>query len=304
MEKIKKLTKTKKHSKNKIFQYLLFVIIFGISIALSYTPQNAKAKKAINTMKYLENEETYYYDIDEDGKKESIKYVSTSDDDYNAKLVIYVDGKVYYKIEETGALGYGVTLCDLYSKKRGMNLIVYSTSDSFCLEGLRVLKCGTKKADTIATMSPGKKGRLEIYRIDSKMKQSKKEGFFYLYPDTPASTSIGSYFVEVEFKIKGKKIVPVEQKSYKLEQHVYQSENYGEKYMRLNISRTAYKESACKTKLYSLSKGTRLTPKVIKFSGKKVYLKVEVRTGKYKGKVIWIKEPSDKVLFQAVPLWG
>lgn len=180
------------------------------------TGTQSQAKRLMDKPKVLKEGKTYRYDIDGDSKKEKIKIEEEGDSDkYKVKTTIYVNDKKYAVVSESGSFSHEVFLCDLYAKKKGMNLVVLGTSDSDCLGKFRVYHMAAKKMTLIGQMKGGTKKNLKINRLAMKLSQAKDEGNFYIYPDTPIYlNNFGCYYTRVQCKIENKKVKIVPQQSY------------------------------------------------------------------------------------------
>lgn len=265
----------------------------------------SQAKKLMDKPKVLKEGKTYRYDIDGDSKKEKIMIEEEGDSDkYKVKTTVYVDGKKYAVVSENGSFTHEVFLCDLYAKKKGMNLVVMGTSDSDCLGKLRVYKMAAKKMTLIGQTKGGTKKNLKINRLAFKISQAKDEGNFYIYPDTPIYlNNFGCYYTKVQCKIEDKKIKVVPKK------------NYAYKYdytFKLARNTFMYASASKNSAQITLKAGTRLNVQKIQFvsrdSEDRVTSYVQVKTKS--GKTGWFYDTpildydSYVPLFVNTPLWG
>lgn len=279
----------------------LFVGIAGVLLG----DTTSQAKKLIEKPIALVQGKTYRYDIDGDNKKEKISIEEAGDSEsYKVKTTIYVDNKKYATVSDKSAFNHSVYLCDLYGKKKGMNLITIGTADSDTFTKMRIYKMGAKKMTQIARMNAGVKKNLNIYGILEKIDVAKEEGKFYIYPDTPIFlNNFGCYYTKVMCKIDGSKISVIKEKSYT---------NVYDYTFRLARNTFMYKDANKNSEQITLKAGVKL--KVLKIMPVSVIQDgsttsfVQVQTKK--GKTGWIYDApiedynSYVPLFKEIPTWG
>lgn len=281
------------------------VFLLVLTGVLAVTGSESQAKRLLDKPKMLMEGKTYSYDIDGDNKIEKIMVESEGDDDnYIVTTTVYADGKQYAKVKEKGCYSHTVVLCDLYSKKKGMNLIVYGTSDSDCIGKVQVYKLGAKKMTKIAQMKSGTRGKLNYIRMLGKIKQGNEEGAFYIYPDTPFYLNyFGCYYTKVKCQIQGNKIKWNEQKNY----------SYEYKYtFRLQVNMSLYSKADLQSQVTTLKPGIKMTVKKIqpikRTKDGKTYSFVQVTTAS--GKTGWIYDQpivdyeNYVEVFKSMPAWG
>lgn len=281
------------------------VFLLVLTGVLVVTGSESQAKRLLDKPKMLMEGKTYSYDIDGDNKIEKIMVESEGDDDnYIVTTTVYADGKQYAKVKEKGCYSHTVVLCDLYSKKKGMNLIVYGTSDSDCIGKVQVYKLGAKKMTKIAQMKSGTRGKLNYIRMLGKIKQGNEEGAFYIYPDTPFYLNyFGCYYTKVKCQIQGNKIKWNEQKNY----------SYEYKYtFRLQVNMRLYSKADLQSQVTTLKPGIKMTVKKIqpikRTKDGKTYSFVQVTTAS--GKTGWIYDQpivdyeNYVEVFKSMPAWG
>lgn len=281
------------------------VFLLVLTGVLAVTGSESQAKRLLDKPKMLMEGKTYSYDIDGDNKIEKIMVESEGDDDnYIVTTTVYTDGKQYAKVKEKGCYSHTVVLCDLYSKKKGMNLIVYGTSDSDCIGKVQVYKLGAKKMTKIAQMKSGTRGKLNYIRMLGKIKQGNEEGAFYIYPDTPFYLNyFGCYYTKVKCQIQGNKIKWNEQKNY----------SYEYKYtFRLQVNMSLYSKADLQSQVTTLKPGIKMTVKKIqpikRTKDGKTYSFVQVTTAS--GKTGWIYDQpivdyeNYVEVFKSMPAWG
>ena len=281
------------------------VFLLVLTGVLAVTGSESQAKRLLDKPKMLMEGKTYSYDIDGDNKIEKIMVESEGDaDNYIVTTTVYADGKQYAKVKEKGCYSHTVVLCDLYSKKKGMNLIVYGTSDSDCIGKVQVYKLGAKKMTKIAQMKSGTRGKLNYIRMLGKIKQGNEEGAFYIYPDTPFYLNyFGCYYTKVKCQIQGNKIKWNEQKNY----------SYEYKYtFRLQVNMSLYSKADLQSQVTTLKPGIKMTVKKIqpikRTKDGKTYSFVQVTTAS--GKTGWIYDQpivdyeNYVEVFKSMPAWG
>lgn len=284
--------------------WILFLLCLGMVL---FGGEEAQAKRLLSKSKSLQAGKTYHYDIDGDKKKESIRLVTKRQGNAKVTSTLYVDRVKYYQLKEKGVdCGHVADLCDLYSKKKGMNLILYTLGSSDRISCVRVIQCGKKKGKLIAAMNSGMKGMMEFYRVKGKVIQNKEEGAFTLNVDTPFYLNyFGCYYAKIKWKIAGKEIQPIVQTDY----------TYNMKYtFTLRKSIIAYDiPDTLKGDPSVLDAGTKLSvlavrPRTWDTDSETHTSYVKIKTSR--GKIYWIYdepvEPMDATAyyFKEIPAWG
>ncbi len=202
--------------KKKMLKHVVYTVLLCMMFILFFDGRESQAKRLLKKSKSLQPGKTYSLDIDGDKKKESVQFLSKRNSDDLTVSTLYVDGKKYYQWKAKSAdYDHQVDLCDLYAKKKGMNLVMYEVGSSECIGKVRVLQCGKKKGKSIASMSAGVKGKMDFVRFKGKTIQGKEEGTFTLNVDTPFYLNyFGCYYSKIKWQIKGKKIQPIVQTDY------------------------------------------------------------------------------------------
>lgn len=291
---------------SKRFFCLMLTVVFSIVGILGIQTPPTQAKRIINKVKLLENGKTYSYDINGDGKKESIlvKVVETYSNNIAITTTIYVNGNVYYKVKSKYGIGAQVLLCDLYANQKGANLLIEHYGESDGLSSLRVIKCEQDKGTLLASMSGKTFGKLNIYRINLSSLKVTGNGTFTMLVDTPIYLgNFGCYFVSIPFKISGKKIKLTPKKSYKI------SSDFTYKLKKQATLYTKPSKKASKTTLAVGSKLKIVAVYPVSYNQKKYIATSFVKVKTKSGKTGWIFDKSNvsdenKLCGLNIPQWG
>lgn len=278
--------------------------------------KNEKPKKEKNhtfpmKKKFLKANKIYSVDLDGDKKKEKIQIKKRKGIDryYYQYLDIYINKKLIKRVKVNGYFSQknNVAIVDLNKKDKRKEILICLCSENGCIEHFDFYHLKKKKGKLVSLL--GKKDG--ISRIPKRMRQDKK-GNFSFYADFYNET-LGCFYMKWNFQMKRDKISVKNNKTFLLDQSVYHGEAskmYGNKFMSLRKDVEAYKDAGGKTKIGLLTSRTRILPKVIKFTrkhsfkGKQIYVQVKPQNGEYKGRLLWIKVPANKRLFEITPSWG
>ena len=237
----------------KVLHISLFALlsILCLSAAVLLNTNQAQAKRMINKAKYLKEDKVYKLDLNGDGKKDKVKYKATENYDKGySRVKVFVNGKKFYQKKLDG-FSANVVVCDLYAKQKGMNLFVYATADSDCFTTGWFLKCNSKKAKVISKFKNGLYDKLELYRFGGKFQQTKEDGCFNLYADTPFYiTAFGCGIYKVPCRLSQGKVKLIDAKTYKCTfKYTY----------KLKRAMTLYKKADTSSTSFTAAAGTKLT---------------------------------------------
>lgn len=297
--------------KSALFSKSVLVLFLTLVLTMSLFPifPKAAASKPM-AEKELKAGVTYEYDLNGNGKKDAIRYtvkqasIPSIDSDYGCRLTLFINGKKSYSKTVDSALNARLSICDLNSKDGYLDLILYFTSDSACLDYMGFLRYSGSKITTIKSIISNKTnqfGQALIYRV-SGISNIKSDGNFSIVADTPCSLNgIGSYLCRVPFQSKGNKITAVSSNTYSITSH---SRKYNYKAAK---TIPAYKKAnSSSKKAFSIKKGGTVNLLKVKVSNSDkdnwAYIKTKA------GKTGWIHLPEsydyDNPLFQQTPAWG
>lgn len=254
--------------------------------------------------KNLDKDIKYKYDLNKDGKKETLSYSVTSTGEYTCRIKIFVNGvTVLSRVVD----GYSCTvqICDLNKKDKSLDLSVYSTSDSYCLEDFFLLRYKGKKFEAIKEFNykTGVPKNISIYRIGG-IKKVKGNGTFSIVADTPYyNFKFGCYYVDIPAKATTSKVTFPTASSYTVTGYTKTFQ------YKLATSMVLYKKASLSSdKLGTLSSGTKFTAKSIKplsvaTNDGAIFVKVKTSAGKT-GWIYFPADTGDKQYLEMVPGWG
>ena len=284
---------------------LSFAETFATEQGIAFTTGKTVTSPVQETV--LKAGKTYSVDLDGDGKKEKVKYkikYSKFAEGWGDGCSVSINGKQIKKIKAPFHVSDwqpNVVIVDLNKKDKKKEILVRLTSDSGCKEYYEFYHYSKKKKKLIPMLGTQKR----IIRTPDRIRSDGK-GKFSFYVDH-YNEVIGCCYTKWNLTLKKDKIVVNNKSQFQLDQMVYDESRYGvydKNFMALKKGINAYKTSACKTKLYTIAKGTHLTPLILKYKGKNVYVKVEIQDGSHKGAVVWIKAAKNSTIFKQVPSWG
>lgn len=268
----------------------LTVIMLIIGIAISF-PQKIKAaeKKVYETLK---DSKTYYYNLDQKGKKESIKVTSLSKE-YEENHQIYHDWNVTVTVNRKAIYNkkferhrsdspVKVMVTDVDKQDKQMELLIIE-GDSMYLDWVADIKHiyyyqyktgKVKRKQDLATIV--KKGIPNIYNLHGMKKNAflatngNKEIYTKLCLKIP---NFDYVHLKLKLALKNGKFVRPSAREYALVDGIIMFT------MKRNL--TAYTKAGGKEKAFTIKKGEAVGPCRIYFSkNKKIYLKVKDKNGK------------------------
>lgn len=183
--------------KKRVLFWLPGILFLAFAGILFMDGNTVQAKRLLEKPKALLEKKVYQYDVDGDKIKEKIMVkTKVNDTKYIVTTTVYVDEKKYAVVTEKGSLCHHVYLCDLYAGKKGMNLLIYGTSDSDVIGKVQVYRLGKKKMTKIAQMKGGYKGKLSFVRMLGKIKQGSEGDILHL----PGYANVSELFWMLLFK--------------------------------------------------------------------------------------------------------
>jgi hypothetical protein len=274
------------------------VLLFSaLAIILFAPPSNSLAADTngkLENVKTLKQNTVYKYDLNGDGKVESIQYkVSVKEAQHTATLKLYINKKLCLTKEEDG-LSFRIYLLDLNQSDNYMDLFIHTVLESDCADDAFFVQYnGSKLFHTTAFTPKDLTKDFNIYRYS--LSGTDGKGNFTFKIDTPVfSPSIGCYFSFISFQLKDEKISLTSAKTFTLSKD---SKTY-----RYEAAKTisAYKTAGSKSVAYKVKRGdTVIFDKMYLSKTGKVYFRM-INDKKQMG---WIRSDLDN-LFAELPLWG
>lgn len=281
-----------KNLRKFFYSFIIFAILIFMQPINSYaaTKTISDVKKVVS----LEENTIYKCDLDGDGKKESLQYKLTVDEEkHTVKLKLYINSKVRYT-KTTNGITYWVSLFDLHKDDNRPDLFIQTKAESDTVTNALFAHVNQDKSVNTTAFNPDKITkslnfcRYSLYGTDG-------SGNFTLSVDTPIySPAIGCYYCYITFQDKGGKISLKPANTFKLE-------DYSKKYCyKAAKGFSVYKKAGSKAVAYKVEKGSLVTfdQMYLSKTGKAYF-----RIINGKGKKGWI--PSDlENLFTEIPAWG
>lgn len=289
-----------------------FKIILCLVMVFTAMPEfrlQAASHTNIKSSKVLQPNKTYYYDLNGDGKDESIYFTQTDKNEDNVQIELYVNNKkVLSKTEEINAI---VKLSNLNQKDKYIEFEIAFQGEDAMITFLGFYRYKNSKLTKMFTTNGQKSyNGLNLYRYDGV--RTGKNGTFYIKSDTPFSISaMGCYYCYMPFKIKGDKITAKKVKNYEtFSPFVSASGRTKAMQFKANKELKAYtKASTSSKKAFTIKKGEKLTiTKIhpVSFKEDKKSAFVYVKKGTKKG-WIYLKNANydyGNPVFEQTPAWG
>lgn len=272
-------------------------------------PDSKVQEKSTIKTKVLSQDKVYSYDLDNDGKKEKIKYTIRKNDIMQEKMeiVLYINNKEVYRKKMAYALTAQYTIADINKIDGYLDLFLMVTSDSYCLEYAAFQQYQSNKIKTLTSSLNNKDIQFirgyEIEGVDGK-------GNFKAVIDTPFNLeAVGNYYCYIPFIMeKG----TIKQKKVNTYSFAAYSKNF--KYI-LKQEIKAYEKASISSKIVrTIKKGEPITISKIKLSASGNDLKEKVSISAYayiedkNGKKAWMyldkKYNWNHPLFKETPAWG
>lgn len=276
--------------KRKISLFLAFLLSFTFLFA-TINETNYSDAASTNIIKTLKERTNYYYDLDNNGKKEKIYYKqSYKDSTGKYTIYLYINGKLMKtKTAYSGLVywDYKVTIYDFNKKDKYKEIAVELYDEMY---------------NTYTGIMRYKSGKLTEYKIDphnlrgavnystiyaENIRKTTPDGYIHLeVRDLYGEKFMGNYTVEVKYKVDNNGVSKPSTYTFNT-LNITKSNNYIAK-----NKMYAYTTTALSKKAFTISKGSKVKVySMYKSKGGTVYLKVKNSSGKYG----WIKVGSSLV---------
>lgn len=281
----------------RLFKQFMLSVLIAVFCFLSFSGNSLlqvnAATKSTTSIRTLEKDKKYKFDLNCDGKVEEIYFqVTANDEDWEATFKLFINGKLHLTKKERG-FGYYVQLCDIDTKDNYLDLFVINQMESDCSDYAAFMRYDGNKINEITGLKENIANKnLSLFRYS--LGTVKGDGTFTLLVDSPIfSETIGCYNCFLPYQIKNNKITSVKQKTFAL--HKYSREY---KY-KAKKSFQAYKSAGSKSVAFTVKKGTQVTfDRIYVTPAGKLYVRAVSS-----GKSGWISGDI-KDLFIERPLWG
>jgi len=196
--------------KKRLLLALALVVLVGGTI--NNTDISAKSKNVINN---LEQDKNYTYDLDKDGKKDTLKY---SWNEEKAVISISINGKVAKKInldKEYGFYNVNLQVADIDKKDKTLDLFVYgfAFSEDVCYSALFEMKDGKLKK---IFQPKGKQLNEGIWLREGYLFDTDGKGNFSINMDRAINCDYltGNHWDAIPYKLKDGKVSRVKTEYY------------------------------------------------------------------------------------------
>lgn len=248
--------------------YFAIVMVGLCAMALHFTSVNTAAKET--KMQNLENNKTYYVDLDGDGKKETIRYyeVFGTQRDF-VRFYLFINGKqCIYEYDEETIFSPSVQIADLNSKTKGKEVVFAKRGDSDSNIQTIVYQYSNGNLKKYFSF----KDQKELVRSELLCKQP-GNGKVRIVTDTPYYNShFGCYHMQINYKIVKGQLKKIAQKTYTT--GTYYEENGKIKktpiYYYATKKLSVKKSMKSKKTKFTIKKGQRFYVEKINISKKKV----------------------------------
>ncbi|SHO48113.1 SH3 domain-containing protein [Anaerocolumna xylanovorans] len=284
--------------KLKVSNYVKGILFLGILTMglLLATGSSFAAQKSsgLDGVKILDKDTTYQYDLNGDGKADTIQYKTTENDEkHTATIKLYINKKLCLTKTDDG-LFFRVFILDLYKNDNHLDLFIHTGMESDGVKNAFFVQYdGTKIVNKIKFDIDKLTKNFGTYRYS--IEETDGKGKFTTAIDTPIySKATGCYYCYVSFILKDNKISIVPASTYTLTKF---SREYTYKAVK---GFSVYEKAGSKKAVYQVKKGDKVTfdRMYVSKTGKAYF-----RIINSKGKKGWINSDQEN-LFAELPLWG
>lgn len=284
-----------KSKKNYYAKVMLYLSILVAAIFLK--PGNCSAAdkdSKLEGIKLLKGNTAYEYDLNGDGKTDTIKFKVTENElEHTATLKLYINNKLCLTKKDDG-LSFGIYILDLNKKDNHLDLFIHTTMESDCSKNVFFAQYDGKNIVNKIPLNFDKLAKdISIYRFS--LEKTDGAGKITLLVDTPVySKATGCYLCYISYNVKDNKISMVPADTYTLSKY---SREYQYKAVK---AFTAFSETDLKKLAFKVKKGDKVTADKIYISKTgNLYFRITDNKGN-KG---WI-DSNQENLFAEFPSWG
>lgn len=305
-----------KKNKQWMKQMMFSFIMMGIFVFFSFAGQTVKAETFDNAKK-LKAGQSYYFDLDQDGKKETIQFKKKRINDDEKEMSLYVNKKIVYKAKEYG--DWNCYVMDINKKDKHLDLMFLATGNSQYISHLSFAyykdgKIVERKQDKYWEDCPFGFG--EAFKTKEMKIKTDGKGTVMLPLDTYFYLpSLQKYVAYVGFQVKDNTIQQKKMKSYPLIYGKGAQSGLKNKQYKLNRSCYLY-DTASKNgkKLRMLKKDETITIEAIlpnqknretnRYEKMTAYAYIKDKNGKYGWIYLDSKSPYDGGVLKETDVWG
>lgn len=258
--------------KRKISVLLLF---FGILVGVMISAGKAEAA----SVKNLEENKEYKFNLDGKGKKERLSYSMTKKGIYK----ININGETVKEIKlNSDFYSPKMQIFDINKKDKKLDIWVYAYSDSEDIRYSALYEYSDKQVKRIWNLTAGNDYDSMYWRGCGFIASTNGKGKFTVVMDraVQADSLTGNHFDKVEFQLKNGKVRQLSDKTY------YFYETYGSNYSEdkglITVGKTIFYTGHSKTsKTFTVKKGVKCYPKKMYIEeNKRVWVLFKTEKGK------------------------
>lgn len=257
--------------KNKILIALLMLFMVAM---IPCRDTNAASK--INN---LEAGKTYRYDLDQDGKKEQIKYELTD----AGKYIIYINGKVK-KTVNLGDWYYEPQLqvMDIDKKDGYLDIWAYCYRDSEDIGYSALYRYNNKKLSRVWNLAYDPDSEGDFQQCSGYICSTDGTGSFTVVMDRTLHLKelVGNHWDRVKYRIKDNKVTRVSKKEFYFERTLALNDDYKDESLICAKKTRFYRNHTKKDGTFTVKKGTKVYPvKAYIASENVLYVQYKTKSG-------------------------
>ena len=277
--------------------------ILSLTLALSATMlplENVEAKgnTCIKGLKSLEKGKEYQYDIDGDGKKDTIYWSLKGVDDSKETLSVYVNEKEIYTLKDTVAEDRRVSFCNIDNKDDFVEILVEESEINYSMKSCAFLRYNKGKVSTLFHSDGTEK--IKRYGVDVFANWTVKGNGIVIQKNSSCfnTYTTGCIELQVPLKLKNEKLVYGVKNQYILN-HIQRS-TLGKYNYKAGNEIKVYKDARIKSGIaFTLERGKRFYARKLRvmnwskdengyYVGTKFFLQIKTKDGR----TGWVFIPS------------
>lgn len=214
----------------KKFMKQFAILSLALSLSATMLPlQNIEAKgnTSIKGLRSLEQGKEYQYDIDGDGKKDTIYWALKAGNGSKETLSVYVNEKEIYSLKDTVAEDRRVSFCNIDNKDDFVEILVEESEINYSMKSCAFLRYNKGKVSTLFRSDGTEK--IQRYGVDVFANWTVKGNGIVIQKNSSCfnTYTTGCIELQVPLKLKNGKLVYATKNQYALNNrhHKYQAGN-------------------------------------------------------------------------------
>ncbi|MDD3172345.1 MAG: hypothetical protein PHF63_01535 [Herbinix sp.] len=193
----------------KNIRKMVLMFAMGCLIALMHTDRaEAKSTKVVT----LEEGKEYKYDLNGDGKTEKIECSTISYNEEQLLIRLTINKKVKYSVKKYYGQGINFSIIDIDSKDKYKEIYVKEEEGNFQFSGANFYRYNGKELEQYCSTNAVAISRF----VWLSREQSSNGTVVYVMSSPYEECFLGSYDIELPYKVKNGKLVLVKKASYSL----------------------------------------------------------------------------------------